>query len=132
MLQVFLVSCLYHHVSILKLTIHDAYTHYLTTGIMPEQTPTEEHWCSPRLERTEWYDLLDQEGRVQAFRCIWGVMEYVNREVTTSNTDAVSTGDQAKAEAVQKRTQEDEQTRGSKRPDAVDTGEKRRYKLREN
>jgi hypothetical protein len=97
MLQVFLVSCIYHHVSILRLTIHDAYTHYLTTGVMPEQTPAEEDWCSPRLERTEWYDLLDQEGRVDAFRCIWGVMEYVNQDLTTGRSDTVSNGDQTRA-----------------------------------
>jgi hypothetical protein len=96
-LQVFLVSCIYHHVSILKLTIHDAYTHYLTTAFMPEQTPAEENWSIPRLERTEWYDLLDQQGRVDAFRCIWGVMEYINRDLSTSIPDSVSTGGQMKA-----------------------------------
>lgn len=93
--QIFLVSCLFHHVSILKLTIHSAYTHYLTTGILPQPTPAEEDWCSPPLERTEWYDLFDQESRVDAFRCIWGVMEYATRDVATGGSGAVSTGDGA-------------------------------------
>ncbi|KAM0705169.1 hypothetical protein Q7P35_007956 [Cladosporium inversicolor] len=98
--QIFLVSCLFHHVSILKLTIHDAYTEYLTTGSMPKQTPAEEDWCSPKLERTEWYDLLDQEGRVEAFRCIWGVMEYLNRDKTTSNASEAGTVGGALSKAV--------------------------------
>ena len=98
--QIFLVSCLFHHVSILKLTIHDAYTEYLTTGSMPEQTPAEEDWCSPKLERTEWYDLLDQEGRVEAFRSIWGVMEYLNRDKTANRSEGVSTDGGAQSEAV--------------------------------
>ena len=95
-----MVSCLFHHVSILKLTIHDAYTEYLTTGSMPEQTPAEEDWCSPKLERTEWYDLLDQEGRVEAFRSIWGVMEYLNRDKTANSSEGVSTDGGAQSEAV--------------------------------
>lgn len=35
----------------------------------------------PRLDRTGWYDLLDMMNRVEAFRIIWGVMEYLNRDV---------------------------------------------------
>lgn len=95
-----MVSCLFHHVSILKLTIHDAYTEYLTTGSVPKQMPVEEDWCSPKLERTEWYDLLDQEGRVEAFRSIWGVMEYLNRDKTASSSDEVSADGGAQSEAV--------------------------------
>lgn len=79
--QVFLVSCVFHHVSILKLTVHDAYTDYLTTGVMPNPEPKEEDWSMPRLDRTSWYDLLDMMNRVEAFRIIWGVMEYLNRDV---------------------------------------------------
>jgi hypothetical protein len=95
-----LVSCLFHHISILKLTIHDAYTEYLTTGSMPEQTTFEEDWWSPKLQRTEWYDLLDQEGRVEAFRSIWGVMEYLNRDKTAAKSGEVSTVEEAQAEDV--------------------------------
>ena len=95
-----MVSCLFHHVSILKLTIHDAYTEYLTTGSMPEQSPAEEDWCSPILERSEWYDLMDQEGRVEAFRCIWGVMEYLNRDKKASESGEVSTDGGAQSVAV--------------------------------
>ena len=107
--QIFLVSCLFHHISILKLTIHDAYTHYLTTGAMPEQTPAEEDWCSPRLERTDWYDLLNQEQRVDAFRYIWGVMEYLNRDATTQSAIGLSKSDAAQTLATRKRAREGEQ-----------------------
>lgn len=59
---------------------------------MPSQTPVEKDWGSPKLERTEWYDLLNQQGRVEAFRAIWGVMEYVSRDVAASKTGGVATG----------------------------------------
>ena len=98
--QIFLVSCLFHHVSILKLTVHDAYTEYLTTGAMPKLTPAEEDWCSPKLERTDWYDLLDQEGRVEAFRSIWGVMEYLNRDTTASSSEEISADGGAQSKDV--------------------------------
>lgn len=67
---------------------------------MPKQTPAEEDWCSPKLERTEWYDLLDQEGRVEAFRSIWSVMEYLNRDKTASSSEGNSTDGGAQSEAV--------------------------------
>jgi len=98
--QIFLVSCLYHHVSILKLTIHDAYTEYLTTGSMPKQTPDQEDWCSLKLERTVWFDLLDQTGRVEAFSCIWGVMEYLSRDVSAGKSGVVETSAEAQSEAL--------------------------------
>ena len=95
--QIYLVSCLYHHISI----------HYLTTGVMPDQTPAEQDWCSPCLERTEWYDLLDQEQRVDAFRYIWGVMEYLNRDTTAKSSDGASTSGGAQTDATTKGPSED-------------------------
>lgn len=80
------MSCLFHHVSILKLTVHDAYMDYLTTGIKPSRTPSEDDWSTPRVERTAWFDLFDQEQRVEAFKCIWGVMEYKTRDVDGGET----------------------------------------------
>lgn len=67
--------------SILKLTVHDSYTDYLTTGIKPSQTPSDQEWSTPKVERTAWFDLFDQEQRVEAFKCIWGVMEYATRNM---------------------------------------------------
>lgn len=107
--QIFLVSCLYHHVSILKLTIHDAYTNYLTTGVMPDPIPDHQDWCSPRLERTDWFDLFNQEQRVDAFRYIWGVMEYLNRDMTTKSSNEVSNSDAAQTFATRKRAREGDQ-----------------------
>jgi hypothetical protein len=92
-LQIFLVSCLFHHISVLKLTVHNAYTDYLTTGIQPTQTPSEDDWSIPKLERTDWLDLFDQEQRVGAFKCVWGVMEYVSRDVGVDRTAGEHTGE---------------------------------------
>jgi hypothetical protein len=79
--QIFMVSSLNHHISILRLTIHDAYTDFVMTGQPPEQIPKEEDWCRPTLRRTQWFDFFDMEQRIEAFRAVWGVMAYLNRPV---------------------------------------------------
>ncbi|KAK4889977.1 hypothetical protein LTR27_011307 [Elasticomyces elasticus] len=72
--QVFMVSSLNHHVSIVKLTVHDAYTDSLVAGTSLECLP------KPTLQRSQWFDLIDQQQRVEAARGIWGVMAYLTRE----------------------------------------------------
>lgn len=74
------MSCVIHHVRILKLVVHDAYIDYITTGVLPDPMPAEQDWCRPRLECTDWYDMLDTSTRVRAFKVIWNVMEYMHRE----------------------------------------------------
>ena len=85
--QVFMVSSLNHHISILKLTVHEAYLDYLEHEQLPNPLqsdppmPADQAWCSPILERTQWYDLFNIEERVEAFRALWGIMAYLARDV---------------------------------------------------
>ncbi|SMY25112.1 unnamed protein product [Zymoseptoria tritici ST99CH_1A5] len=91
--EIFQVSSLNHHVSILKLTVHNAYTEYITTGQMPMSPPQsatdengeERQWHTPKLQRTRWYDLFNVDDRVEAFRALWGVMEWLTRYPQGSN-----------------------------------------------
>lgn len=80
-LQVFLVSSLNHHLSLLKLTVHEAYMDYLTFGNMPQTPPEDTDWSRPKLQRSKWYDLFQEEQRVEAFRGLWGVMAFLCRSV---------------------------------------------------
>ena len=78
--QVFLLSSLNSHVAVLKLRIHAAYTEYLISGSLPEQSPDlDPDWSSPVIYRTKWLDLLDTTQRVEAARGLWGVMNYIAR-----------------------------------------------------
>ena len=79
-----MISSLNHHISILKLTVHDSYTDSITSGLFPSPKPVDKAWCKPRLERTEWLDLFDVDQRIAAFRCLWGVMAYLTRETDSS------------------------------------------------
>ena len=74
-----MISSLYHHISIVKLTVHCAYLDFLGSGKLPRPLPEQNDWCRPILQRSHWHDLFDMEERVLAFRGIWGVMEYLNR-----------------------------------------------------
>lgn len=78
---IFLVSSLNHHISIIKLTVHDAYVDHLTSGTLPQPFPKESEWSRPKLQRSAWFDLFDAEQRVEAFRGLWGAMAYLCRKV---------------------------------------------------
>ncbi|KAK3627778.1 hypothetical protein LTR56_019011 [Elasticomyces elasticus] len=71
---VFMVSSLNHHISIVKLTVHDAYTDSLVAGTSLEDLP------KPTLQRSQWFDLFDSQQRVQTLRGVWGVMAYLTRD----------------------------------------------------
>lgn len=77
--QVFLVSALNHHVSILRFQVHQAYIDYLTTGMFPNPSPQDDAWCNPNLYRTRWYDLFDMKQRAEAMRGVWGVLAFLMR-----------------------------------------------------
>jgi hypothetical protein len=102
--EVFIVSSLNHHISILRLSVHDAYLECLLTGKMPSSSPSdpstvgissseklseeegeaeeERHWSIPHIRRSKWYDLLNAEDRCEAFRVLWGIMAYLCRDET--------------------------------------------------
>lgn len=74
-----MVSSLNHHISLLKLRIHPLYLQYMTEGKLPEGVPSDPDWCSPKLQRTRWFDLFNTEDRLEAMRGIWGVLSYLMR-----------------------------------------------------
>ncbi|KAF2640051.1 hypothetical protein P280DRAFT_427742 [Massarina eburnea CBS 473.64] len=77
--DIFMVSSLNHHISVLKLRVHPLYIGYITDGTLPKDTPSDPNWCSPQLQRTRWFDLFDVEDRKEAMRGIWGLMSYLLR-----------------------------------------------------
>lgn len=81
-----MVSSLNHHISLLKLRIHPLYLRYITDGKLPENTPLDPDWCSPKLQRTRWYDLFNIDDRTEATRGMWGIMSYLMRSETPNDT----------------------------------------------
>ena len=85
--QVFMVSSLNHHISILKLRVHPLYVQHLTQGTLPKRHPSDPSWCSPSLQRTRWFDLFSIEDRTEAMRGIWGIMAYMMRSQEKQKQD---------------------------------------------
>lgn len=71
----------------------------MTTGIVPDPLPSDEYWCQPILQRTDWLDLLHQPDRVSAFSITWAILEYMNRETDAANTTAEDKGKATVAQA---------------------------------
>ncbi|KAL1310966.1 hypothetical protein AAFC00_001186 [Neodothiora populina] len=82
--EVYMLSSMYHHVSVVKLRVHGAYIDYITDGRMPESLPEDPEWCRPVMQRSEWFDLFNRTQRVEAFRCLWGALCYLNRQPPTT------------------------------------------------
>ncbi|KAL3489052.1 hypothetical protein BJX62DRAFT_166419 [Aspergillus germanicus] len=71
--DIYLLSSINHHLSILHLRIHRRYLDILTLGTsdVPADSSTEHPWHVLKVRRTRWYDLFDAQDRVEVFRCIW-------------------------------------------------------------
>ena len=91
---VFLISMLFHHIAIIRLDVSSSYLEYITwTGTVEgdklHKTGTqtaaqslhqdEPGWNKPHVWRSPWFDLLTPEGRLEAFRGIWGVVAWAMR-----------------------------------------------------
>lgn len=74
-----MVSSLNHHISLLRLRIHPSYLEYMTDGVLPSPMSSDAEWCSPKLQRTRWLNLFDNEDRIEAMRGIWGILSYLMR-----------------------------------------------------
>lgn len=79
LIQIFLVSSLNTHVSLLKLRVHSKYLQFLSEGTFPITELANTDWRSPTLERTRWYDLFDADDRLELMRALWGVISYLTR-----------------------------------------------------
>ncbi|KAF1979642.1 hypothetical protein BU23DRAFT_548846 [Bimuria novae-zelandiae CBS 107.79] len=77
--DIFMVSSLNHHISVLKLRVHPLYLQFLEEGTLPPYPPPEPDWCAPKLQRTRWFDMFDVNDRNEAMRGLWGVIGYLMR-----------------------------------------------------
>lgn len=71
-----------HHVSILHCRIHPSYLTYLSNPIPhPHFIPARESWYRLEVRRSSWFDLLKREDRLLAMRGIWGIMDFLMRDL---------------------------------------------------
>ena len=94
-----MVSALFHHIAIVKLTVHPLYLDWLSEGSLPKTTP-DNSWFSPIVQRTKWYDLFRPEDRAEAMRGLWGVFSYMMRAGPAARRPVL--GERQRSEMAQK------------------------------
>ncbi|ROW07422.1 hypothetical protein VMCG_03687 [Cytospora schulzeri] len=75
--DVFVISSLFHHVSILRVRVPDRLQQVLAGA--PDQNGRD--WGRLEVWRTKWYDFFVPEDRAEAMKVAWGVMAYAMRKV---------------------------------------------------
>jgi hypothetical protein len=90
--NIFLVSSMNHHISILRMRVSDRYLDWLQNGsdsvMSRESIPTHGHAGVLQLWRTKWYDLFDPQERVEAQKGLFQVIAWLmrgEREKATGN-----------------------------------------------
>ncbi|EPS29161.1 hypothetical protein PDE_04110 [Penicillium oxalicum 114-2] len=81
--DVYMISSINHHISILHLRVHQRYLDILTNGtstVAPE-SDIDQPWHVLKLQRTKWFDLLDASDRVEALKSVWTLFHYQLRPI---------------------------------------------------
>ncbi|KAJ5590189.1 hypothetical protein N7450_004161 [Penicillium hetheringtonii] len=82
--DIYMVSSINHHISILHLRVHKRYLEILTFGEsnFPADNADADHpWHVLKLQRSKWYDILDPNERVEGLKCIWTLFHYQLRTI---------------------------------------------------
>ena len=77
--DVYLVSTVAHHVSIVHTRLHTKYVDFLANGNCKAQEDDGEEWFGMEIQRSQWFDLFKAEDRVELLRGLWGVMRFLMR-----------------------------------------------------
>ena len=79
--DIYVMSCLFHHFSILRVRVPARLLEVLDGA--PEPATTENarrSWGAVHAWRSPWFDLFRVEDRLQAMKYLWGVMAYQMRQ----------------------------------------------------
>ncbi|EAW06307.1 uncharacterized protein ACLA_079910 [Aspergillus clavatus NRRL 1] len=82
--DVYMLSSINHHVSILHLRIHRRYLEILSTGesdFPPDTDTPDQPWYILKLRRTRWYDLFEPQQRLEIFQGVWTMFHYLLRKM---------------------------------------------------
>ncbi|KAK7403553.1 hypothetical protein QQX98_010688 [Neonectria punicea] len=90
--DIFVVSSLFHHISILRVRVPNRLLEVL--GGAPDPDLTKRSWGKVEAWRSPWYDLFHADQREEAMRLVWMMMAYQMRKDT-----GVADGDVKMADA---------------------------------
>lgn len=76
--DIFVVSSIFHHISILRVRVPDRLLEVF--GGAPDADVTKRSWGRVQGWRSRWFDLFDIEQRLAAMQMLWAVMVYQMRK----------------------------------------------------
>ncbi|KFA60590.1 hypothetical protein S40285_08908 [Stachybotrys chlorohalonatus IBT 40285] len=81
--DIFVVSSLFHHVSVLRVRVPQRLLDVLDGA--PEPDPARRSWGKVQAWRSSWYDLFDAKQRIAALQLMWSVMAFQMRKDTSTD-----------------------------------------------
>ncbi|CAG8889605.1 unnamed protein product [Penicillium egyptiacum] len=78
--DIYMISSINHHVSILHLRVHKRYLDILTNGESTFPATEGEPWHVLKLQRTRWFDLFDTNDRIEALKGVWRLFHHQLRQ----------------------------------------------------
>ncbi|KAI1835067.1 hypothetical protein DTO006G1_6595 [Penicillium roqueforti] len=78
--DIYMISSINHHVSILHLRVHRRYLDILTHGDSTFPPTEGEPWHVLKLQRTRWFDLFDANDRIEALKGVWQLFHHQLRQ----------------------------------------------------
>ena len=99
--DIYVVSSLNHHISILRFRVGQQYTEFITSGgsatsntsAAEGTASSEQPWFILSVQRSRWYDLLKAEDRGEAMRGLWGVLAWLMRNTNGEGEENVQMGE---------------------------------------
>jgi hypothetical protein len=82
--DVFVISSLFHHVSVLRVRVPNRLLEVLAgtseTTVEGQAEAQERSWGRLEMWRSKWFDLFIVEERLEALRVLWGMTAWMMRE----------------------------------------------------
>ncbi|KAK3348073.1 hypothetical protein B0H65DRAFT_165070 [Neurospora tetraspora] len=79
--DIFVVSALYHHISIVRVRVPDQLMAVLEGRAEHEFEDGKRSWGKLEVRRSKWFDLFKPEDRVEAMKLVWCMMNWLMRAV---------------------------------------------------
>ena len=86
--DVFVISSLFHHISILRVRVPARLLEVLDGS--PEPDPTKRSWGGVQAWRSPWFDMFRTDERIEAMKTLWPVMAYQMRKDTPEGDVAMT------------------------------------------
>jgi len=100
--DIFVVSALFHHISILRVRVPDRLLAVLDGAPDGEGLArgTRKSWGRLEMRRSKWFDLFKVDERLEAMRLVWSMMAYLMRaQAVTEAVEREGDGDMRMADA---------------------------------